>query len=48
MTFAAELVHEFGENSDYVINMYRRASGTSMFYTGDSVQNIGMPYIRQR
>jgi len=40
LTFAAELVHEFGENSDYVINMYRRASGTSMFYTGDSVQNI--------
>ena len=36
-----ELAHEVAENSEYIINLYRRSSGTSQLYMGDSVQNIG-------
>jgi len=35
-----ELVHEVIENSDYIIQLYRKNSGTSGQYEGDSTQNI--------
>ncbi|XP_023319702.1 uncharacterized protein LOC111694881 [Eurytemora carolleeae] len=40
VSFLLELAHEFLENSDRVIQMYRTKSGTSGLYQGDSIQNI--------
>ena len=41
LSLGLELIHEVIENSEWMIQRYRAASGTSQLYQGDSVENIG-------